>query len=250
MNHGLNVSLRQATMRGGQQTITAAAGAGESVLYFACKRCMDVTLAAAMLIVLFPLLLLIAVLIKLDAPGPVIFAQERVGARRRSNDGRTTWENRPFRVYKFRTMVHNADPSIHEAYTKAFVRGLVGAPDGPGAKFKLTNDPRVTRVGRILRSTSLDELPQLVNVLKGEMSLVGPRPVPTYEVAEYQPWHRERLAALPGITGVWQVSARCQVSFEGMIRMDIAYVRSRSLWLDLRILLLTVPAVLSGRGAE
>jgi lipopolysaccharide/colanic/teichoic acid biosynthesis glycosyltransferase len=241
--------VQQATIRRGQQTIAATGAARESGVSFACKRCMDVALAALALVVLSPLLLLIAILIKLDGPGPLIFAQERVGARRRSRGGRTTWEIRTFRVYKFRTMVHNADQSLHQAYVKAFVDGRLAAADVTGATFKLTNDPRVTRVGRILRRTSLDELPQLVNVLKGDMSLVGPRPVPTYEVAEYQPWHRERLAALPGITGLWQVSARCQVSFEDMIRLDIEYVRNWSLWRDVRILLLTIPAVLSGRGA-
>jgi lipopolysaccharide/colanic/teichoic acid biosynthesis glycosyltransferase len=108
----------------------------------------------------------------------------------------------------------------------------------------------VTRVGHILRKTSLDELPQLVNVLKGEMSLVGPRPLPTYEVAEYQAWHRERLAALPGITGLWQVQGRCEVTFEEQVQMDIEYVRKQSLWQDIKILFSTIPAVVSGRGAE
>jgi lipopolysaccharide/colanic/teichoic acid biosynthesis glycosyltransferase len=216
-------------------------------LYFSCKRCLDVVLATLLFILLSPLMLLIAILVKLDTPGPIIFVQERVGARRRSRDGRTIWEIRNFPFYKFRSMVHDADPSVHQVYIKAYVEGCVGPSD---AKFKLTDDPRVTRVGRILRKTSLDELPQLVNVLKGEMSLVGPRPLPTYEVAQYQPWHRERLAALPGITGFWQVKGRCQVSFEEQIHMDIEYVRNRSLWLDIKILFLTIPAVLSGRGAE
>jgi lipopolysaccharide/colanic/teichoic acid biosynthesis glycosyltransferase len=126
----------------------------------------------------------------------------------------------------------------------------VQASDEGGPKFKLSNDPRVTRVGHILRKTSLDELPQLVNVLKGEMSLVGPRPLPTYEVAEYQAWHRERLAALPGITGLWQVQGRCEVTFEEQVQMDIEYVRNQSLWQDIKILLSTIPAVVSGRGAE
>ena len=147
-------------------------------------------------------------------------------------------------------MVRDADPSPHHAYIKAFIEGRIEASDEAGAKFKLTGDPRVTQVGRLLRRTSLDELPQLLNVLKGEMSLVGPRPVPIYEAADYQAWHYERLMALPGITGLWQVQGRCQVSFEEMIRMDIEYARHQSLWLDLKILFLTLPAVISGRGAE
>src|SRR5438093_413683 len=222
----------------------------QGALYFGCKRCLDVALATASLVLLAPLLLLIALAIKLDSRGPVVFVQERVGARRRVEAGRTVWEVRDFPVYKFRSMVDKADQAVHQAYIKAFVDGQVESAGDAGSTFKLTNDPRVTRVGRILRRSSLDELPQLVNVLKGDMSLVGPRPVPTYEVAPYQEWHRERLAALPGITGVWQVKGRCQVSFEGMVRMDIEYVRNKSLWLDLRLLFLTLPAVLSGRGAE
>ena len=114
---------------------------------------------------------------------------------------------------------------------------------------RLIDDPRVTRIGRILRRTSLDELPQLFNVIRGEMSLVGPRPVPLYEVAAYQPWQRERLAALPGITGLWQVRGRCELSFEDMVRLDVEYIRNQSIWLDFKILSLTIPAVLSGRGA-
>jgi lipopolysaccharide/colanic/teichoic acid biosynthesis glycosyltransferase len=225
-------------------------GGRDRALYFRCKRWLDVVLATLLLVLVSPLMLLIAVLIKLDTPGPVIFVQERVGARRRRRDGRTVWDIRNFPFYKFRSMIQDADPSIHQAHIKAYVEGYVGTSNAGRAKFKLTDDPRVTRVGRILRQASLDELPQLVNVLKGEMSLVGPRPVPPYEVAEYQPWHCERLATLPGITGLWQVNGRCQVSFEEQIRMDIEYVHNQSLWLDLRILFLTIPAVLSGRGAE
>ncbi|MGH9896190.1 MAG: sugar transferase, partial [bacterium] len=121
---------------------------------------------------------------------------------------------------------------------------------GSGARFKLSNDPRVTRVGRVLRRMSLDELPQLFNVLKGEMSLVGPRPVPLYEVAEYGESDTERLAALPGITGLWQVRGRAEIPFSEMVRLDCEYVRNQSLWLDLKILAATIPAVVSGRGAR
>jgi lipopolysaccharide/colanic/teichoic acid biosynthesis glycosyltransferase len=219
----------------------------ENNLYFACKRGLDVMLACLLLILLSPLLLLIAILIKLDSPGPVIFSQERVGSQRQWLGRTSLWVIRNFRMLKFRSMYQNADPAVHEAYIRDFVEGRAEERDG---KFKLTNDPRVTRVGRILRKFSLDELLQLVNVLKGDMSLVGPRPVPPYEVAGYRSGHHKRLAALPGITGVWQVKGRCRVTFEEMVRMDIGYVSDASLWLDLKILFLTIPAVISRRGAE
>jgi lipopolysaccharide/colanic/teichoic acid biosynthesis glycosyltransferase len=211
---------------------------------------MDVILASLLLILFFPLLLFVAVLIKLDSPGPVLFWQERVGAKRRRLGEKTVWVMRNFSICKFRSMVQNADSSVHEAYIRDFVEGHAQASEESGGKFKLSKDARVTRIGRILRRTSLDELPQLVNVLKGDMSLVGPRPVPLYEVACYRNGDHKRLTATPGITGFWQVGGRCQVSFEGMVQMDLEYIRNASLWLDLKILLLTIPAVLSGRGAE
>jgi lipopolysaccharide/colanic/teichoic acid biosynthesis glycosyltransferase len=211
---------------------------------------MDVTLAAVLLILLLPLLLLIALAIKLDSAGPVLFVQQRVGARRKSGRDGTTWEIQNFSIYKFRTMTDNADQFLHQAYIKAFVEGNEEVVEAKVADFKPSNDPRITRVGHVLRKASLDELPQLLNVLKGEMSLVGPRPVPTYEVAEYEAWHHERLAALPGITGLWQVKGRGRVAFDELIRMDIDYVRNQSLWLDLQLLILTVPAVLTRRGAK
>jgi lipopolysaccharide/colanic/teichoic acid biosynthesis glycosyltransferase len=135
-------------------------------------------------------------------------------------------------------------------YIRDFVKGRARPSSKSNGKFKLTNDARVTRIGRLLRKSSLDELPQLFNVLKGDMSLVGPRPVPPYEVACYGNGHHKRLAALPGITGYWQVKGRGQVSFEEMIRMDLEYIQNASMWRDLKILFLTIPAVLSRRGAE
>jgi exopolysaccharide production protein ExoY len=222
----------------------------ENNLYFAAKRSVDVLLAGLLLILLLPLILFIAVLIKLDSPGPIFFTQERVGAKRQSLGRQAIWIIRNFTMYKFRSMVQNADSSVHEAYIRDFVEGRVQPSQESGGKFKLTNDARVTRVGRLLRKFSLDELPQLLNVLKGDMSLVGPRPVPPYEVACYGDGDHKRLAALPGITGFWQVKGRCQVSFEEMIRMDLEYIRNASLAFDLKILLLTIPAVLSRRGAE
>jgi lipopolysaccharide/colanic/teichoic acid biosynthesis glycosyltransferase len=147
-------------------------------------------------------------------------------------------------------MVHNASSALHEAQVKAFVEGQVEQMDTEQNTVKVVNDPRITRVGHLLRKTSLDELPQLLNVLSGEMSLVGPRPVPTYEVALYQDAHYKRLMALPGITGLWQVEGRGQVTFEEMMHLDLRYVQQQSLWLDLRILAMTIPAVLRGEGAS
>ncbi len=221
----------------------------ENSLKFTVKRALDIILASVLLIILSPVLVLIALAIKLDSRGPVLFVQERVGARRLRKAGKTVWGIRTFSLYKFRSMVADADESVHIAYIKAFVDGNVNASEDTSSQFKLTNDKRVTRVGSFLRKSSLDELPQLFNVLRGEMSLVGPRPVPIYEVEGYQARHFERLAALPGITGLWQVQGRCQVPFEDMVRLDIDYIRKQSLWLDLKLLLLTIPTVLSKRGA-
>jgi lipopolysaccharide/colanic/teichoic acid biosynthesis glycosyltransferase len=232
-----------------QRVFVSRAGSRTQDLYFFCKRCLDVVLAALMLIFVFPAMLLMAILIKLDTPGPALFIQQRVGSRRRSRNGDTFWEICHFPCYKFRSMVQNADQSTHQDFVEAHIRGAVDASGSASCPFKLTDDPRVTRVGHILRKTSLDELPQLVNVLRGEMSLVGPRPDVPYSVELYSPWHRERFAALPGLTGLWQAKGRSNVTFDEMVRMDIEYVRNQSLWLDLKILLLTIPAVLSGRGA-
>jgi lipopolysaccharide/colanic/teichoic acid biosynthesis glycosyltransferase len=223
---------------------------GDRTLYFSCKRFIDLVLASLLLMLLLPVMLLIAVAIRLDTPGPVLFVQQRVGVRRRSERGRTRWEIRTFAFYKFRSMIAGTDQSLHEEHVRAYVQGRLAAADGAIAAFKLRRDPRVTRVGAVLRRTSLDELPQLFNVLKGDMSLVGPRPVPTYEVAEYRAADTERLTAPPGITGLWQVKGRGELTFAEMMRLDCEYVRSSSLWLDFKILVATIPAVLSGRGAK
>ena len=217
-------------------------------MYFICKRALDFAVAALLLPTLFPLMLLVALLIKLDSPGPVLFIQERIGVKRRLKGGRVTWELYAFPFYKFRSMVTDADPTPHQTYFKNFRLGCL-AEDELGT-FKLIKDSRLTRVGAVLRRTSLDELPQLVNVLRGEMSLVGPRPALLYEVALYDEAHYERFRAMPGITGWWQATARSRVGFEEMIRLDIDYAHRSGFWFDAKILLLTIPAVLSCRGAE
>ncbi len=204
------------------QTVVSAIQADRR-LYFLCKRAVDITLACLLLLCLSPLLLLIAVLIKLDTPGPVFFVQERVGSRRRTVGGRTVWEIGSFRMIKFRSMVCDADPALHEQYIHAYTSGAADAAEISGSPiYKLVDDPRVTRVGRVLRRISLDEVPQFFNVLRGEMSLVGPRPVPQYEFDDYQDWHKERMAATPGVTGLWQVSGRCANPFDEQMRLDIA----------------------------
>ena len=216
------------------------------------KRAFDVTLALLLLLLLSPLLLLIAVLIKLDSRGPVLFRQERVGM-----DGRL------FTLYKFRTMRADADERPHRELMAHAIRGSLHraavemAPQARNERAsdsevrrmlygKVPNDRRITRVGRWLRRWSLDELPPLINVLKGEMSLVGPRPPIPYEVAHYSSWHRKRLEVKPGITGLWQVSGRNRLPFERMVELDLYYIEHWSLWLDLKILLLTLPAVFRG----
>ncbi len=220
-----------------------------SRFYILAKRAMDLVLVLFGAIIILPLLLVIAILIKMDSPGPVIFRQARVGAKCQSKGLNHRWEQQVFECYKFRTMFHNCDQSLHMNYIKSFVNGEVEASDEKSLPYKLNGDPRVTRVGRWLRKLSLDELPQLFNIVKGEMSLVGPRPVPIYEVAAYQEWHRERLQALPGLTGMWQVYGRSRVTFDEMAQLDIEYVRRRSLLLDIKLLLATAPSVIKGDGA-
>jgi len=204
------------------------------------KRGLDVVGSLTLLMMLSPLLLLIAALVKLSSHGPVFFRQVRVGQMMK-----------PFTMLKFRTMYSDADHRPHHEFVSSFIKasGQVHEP-GRNGFFKLTNDPRVTPVGRILRKTSLDELPQLWNVLRGDMSLVGPRPPLPYELEQYRPWHRRRvLEAKPGITGLWQVAGRSRTTFDEMVRLDLRYARTRSLWTDIKILLMTPAAVISGKGA-
>jgi lipopolysaccharide/colanic/teichoic acid biosynthesis glycosyltransferase len=204
------------------------------------KRGMDILGSLALLIILLPLLLAIAGLVKLSSRGPVLFRQVRVGQMLK-----------PFMICKFRTMYANADHGIHRNYVSWFVTSSgKGEEQDKNKIFKLTSDPRITPLGRLLRNTSLDELPQLWNVLRGEMSLVGPRPPLWYEVQQYKPWHRHRvLEAKPGITGLWQVTGRSRTTFDEMVRLDLRYARGQSLWADIKILLATPMAVISGKGA-
>ncbi|MBA2725896.1 MAG: sugar transferase [Actinobacteria bacterium] len=225
--------------------------------YHAGKRLLDLVLAVLLLIVSAPLLAISAVAIRLHSRGPVIFRQERLGGRRvRSSDGDWTWVIEPFTLYKFRTMRVDADQSIHRTYMQAYLLGDQAALSSMrpnrknGESYRPANDERITRVGGVLRRLSLDELPQLWNVFRGEMSFVGPRPPIPYEIEMYQDHHLLRLAALPGMTGWAQVKGRCTIGFEEMTRLDLEYLLRRSLWFDLKVLMLTVPVVLSMKGAD
>lgn len=197
--------------------------------YRVAKRCVDVVLALLGLTLLLPLLPAIIVLIKLDSPGSILFRQKRVG-----------YGGRLFTCYKFRSMVPDAESRKAE---------LAALNEATGAAFKIRDDPRITAIGHFLRRSSLDEVPQLLNVLFGQMSMVGPRPQIPTEVALYEPWQRRRLAVKPGITCLWQISGRSHVGFDEWMRLDIEYVRRRSLALDVKILLGTLPAVIARKGA-
>jgi lipopolysaccharide/colanic/teichoic acid biosynthesis glycosyltransferase len=192
------------------------------------KRAIDVLGAGVALVLLFPAFAVIAVVVKATSPGPVIFGQ------RRSGRGGV-----PFVMYKFRTMVADAEARKAELMAR-------NEQDGPA--FKVRDDPRLTRVGRFLRRTSVDELPQLVNVVLGQMSLVGPRPLPCNETRACETWHRQRLAVTPGLTCIWQVKGRSRVTFAEWVRMDVQYIRSRSVWQDLKLLASTIPAMVLGKG--
>ena len=208
-------------------------------LYHILKRGMDVAGSALALLLTSPLFLMFALAIKLTSRGPVFFRQERVGQF-----------GQRFRLYKFRSMHHQNDHGTHKAYVRQLIAGVADknvSQDESDGVYKLLNDSRITRIGAFLRRTSLDELPQFINVLKGEMSLVGPRPPIDYEVESYELWHRARLLeAKPGITGLWQVNGRNRLTFDDMVRMDLRYARTWSPWLDLKILFLTPKAMLEG----
>ena len=193
------------------------------------KRGLDIACVLLALPVIALLFSLIALWIKLSSRGPVFFRQERVGL-----GGRT------FVCLKFRSMKVGADTQLHKDYLKQLLRS-----ETPMTKMDVNGDPRLIPFGAWLRSTGLDELPQLINVLRGDMSLVGPRPCIPYEAEDYQPWQKERFGTLPGLTGLWQVSGKNQTTFNEMIKLDIGYVRNKSLWMDIKIILKTVPALVS-----
>jgi lipopolysaccharide/colanic/teichoic acid biosynthesis glycosyltransferase len=222
-------------------------------LYFFSKRAIDIIAAFIALVLLSPLMLLIALLIRLDSPGPALFVQKRVGGKREVRDGKVIWKKNLFPCYKYRSMVQKADHSIHREYIKALIEsdgcGQTGPLNGNEGIKKLTCDTRITRVGRILRRSSLDELPQFLNVLVGDMSLVGPRPAIPYEVEMYKPWYHRRLDAKPGITGLWQVSGRSTLGFDEMMNLDVIYVEEQSLKMDLKIIMKTPQVILSRKGA-
>jgi lipopolysaccharide/colanic/teichoic acid biosynthesis glycosyltransferase len=205
------------------------------------KRAMDVVGSAALLLLLSPLLAAIALIIKLTSDGPVLFKQERLGR-----------SGQRFKCLKFRTMFVNNDPKIHQDYIQQYIEGNKAQTSDTAAPpvYKITSDPRVTPIGHFLRKSSLDEVPQFWNVLVGSMSLVGPRPPVPYEFEIYDVWHRRRvLEVKPGVTGLWQVSGRSRLTFDEMVRLDLQYCRTWSLWLDLKILFATPRAVISGEGA-
>ena len=208
-------------------------------LHFAVKRALDIVGSTALLLVTLPLMATIALAIKLTSRGPVLFEQERLGqfgAR--------------FKCLKFRTMYSDCDPKIHREYVQQFIVGNAQTGQSGNADkalYKITSDPRVTPIGRILRKTSLDEFPQFWNVFRGEMSLVGPRPPVPYEFEVYDVWHRRRVLELkPGVTGLWQVSGRNRTRFDEMVRLDLRYAKEWSVWLDLKIILATPWALISG----
>lgn len=215
----------------GQVPAIARPVQGAWLVSLSAKRAMDLICGSVLLAISAPLYATIALLVRLTSSGPVLFRQERIGLA-----------GHPFEVFKFRTMYADADPGPHQQYFKQYLRG-VRAPGQDRHLYKLRHDPRITPLGGVLRRLGLDELPQLVNVLKGDMSLVGPRPPLRYEVEHYDERHGRRLTVKPGITGLWQIRGRDVVDFETMIDMDLEYVDSQSLWLDFKILLTTVPAL-------
>lgn len=205
--------------------------------YLLYKRILDIVITVLLLPLLLLVSLVIAVLIRLDSVGPVLFKQRRVGLN-----------GVEFYVYKFRSMYVNSDEAAHRQAVKLYMNGQTLSNGTSGNTHKLVDDPRVTRVGRFIRKTSIDELPQFINVLRGEMSLVGPRPPIPYEVEDYTARDRLRLYGKPGLTGLWQVYGRSRVPFAEMVQLDIEYLQMQSIWQDLKLIVLTVPVMVSGRG--
>jgi lipopolysaccharide/colanic/teichoic acid biosynthesis glycosyltransferase len=229
---------------------------GNRSAYYFTKRLMDLALASVLLLVSLPIMIVIGIAIFAYSPGPIFFKQERVGAKRRTNGKVITWEPTTFQCIKFRTMKLDADSSIHKAYIQALIENnqeqmhavqnaatrpraaisqeqLVASQNAPTLPRKLVNDARVIGPGKILRKLSLDELPQLWNVMRGDMSMIGPRPAIPYEVEMYKPWHMLRLQAQPGLSGLQQVTARCILDFDVHVYLVLEYIEKQSIWLDL-----------------
>lgn len=223
-------------------------------LYYGVKRVFDFSVALLLLVLLSPLMLLVAIAIFIYSPGPVFFSQQRVGSKRVKSGGVFHWQRADFKCYKFRTMKLDADPGLHREYVQALIKNdekqMTSIQGGANSIKKLLHDPRIIAPGHILRKLSIDELPQLWNVLRGDMSLIGPRPAIPYEVDLYQRWHMRRLEAQQGITGLQQVTERCTASFDQQIRLDIEYVKTQSFWLDLKIAFKTPLAILLSKGAH
>jgi lipopolysaccharide/colanic/teichoic acid biosynthesis glycosyltransferase len=206
------------------------------------KRTIDVVVSLLVLVLGFPFFLAIALLIKATSQGPVFFKQKRIGENGRS-----------FIMYKFRTMKEGFDDSIHREFTQNFIKGecSYSTLDDSGSKiYKLTDDSRITGIGGFLRRVSLDELPQFINILRGEMAIVGPRPPLPYEYECYEEWHKQRVKVKPGLTGLWQVQGRSSVPFDQMVRLDIHYIENWSLMMDLKIMMWTIPVMLAGTGGH
>lgn len=202
---------------------------GKSAVYKLIKRLMDVLLSAAALLVLSPVFLITAVVIKCEDRGPVFFVQQRAGK-----------DMKPFSIYKFRSMYVNADEKMAE---------MMKHNEQTGHAFKIKDDPRITRTGKVIRRFSIDELPQLINIIKGDMSIVGPRPILTFQMEECSPYERQRLVVRPGLTCYWQIGGRADVTWEEWVELDLDYIEDMGLWTDLKMILRTVPVVFSGDGA-
>ena len=238
-----------------QGEIVQATPLADSSVYFYTKRAFDFIVVAFAIVALAPVLALIALIIRLDSDGPALYTQERITAVRRKKDGKYYWEPVRFKIYKFRTMKAGASSKVHQQFIAAYINGdeegmarLQQKKAEEASKFKLSGDTRITKIGSLLRKTSLDELPQLWNVLKGEMSLVGPRPPIPYEVEMYHPHHFVRLMSIQGMTGLWQVTGRDSISFEDMVRLDAEYIENQSFWYDITLIFKTVGVMVKSKA--